>query len=147
MRFLCALLLLSVATAAAAVDLSIERGWVREAPPGSTALAGFMAVTGGSRDVEIRSASSADFARVEIHEMTMEGDVMKMRPLESLTVPAGAQLTLAPGGEHLMLFDPKRPLVAGDRITITFELSRGKPLEVEFIVGAAAPAADPPADR
>jgi len=141
MRILVAALFLSVAGVASAADLSIDRAWVRLAPPGAPAMAGFMAVTGGSRDVVIRSASSPDFGRVEIHEMTMTDGVMQMRALPALDVPADARLTLAPGGEHLMLIDAKREFAAGDKIAITFVLSRGEPLEVAFTVGSAAPAA------
>jgi hypothetical protein len=140
MRALFAVAVLLFAATAVAEDLRVERAWIREAPPGAPAMAGFMAVVGGSRDVELKAARSADFARVEFHEMSMTDGVMKMRPLESLEVPAGARLTLAPGGEHLMLFDATRPLVAGDKVIITLELSRGKPLDVEFVVGSAAPA-------
>ncbi len=142
MRSLIAALLLGVAGTASAADLTIDRAWVRLAPPGAPAMAGFMAVTGGSRDVMIQSASSPDFARVEIHEMTMNDGVMQMRALPELDVPADARVTLAPGGEHLMLIDAKRELAAGDKVAITFVLSRGDPLVVEFTVGTAAPAAD-----
>jgi copper(I)-binding protein len=141
MRVLFAVLMLGIAGAASAEDLAIDRAWVRLAPPGAQAMAGFMAVTGGSRDVAIESASSADFARVEIHEMEMVDGVMKMRAIESLEVPAGARVTLAPGGEHLMLFEPRRELAAGDTVRIVFELSRGDPLEVDFAVGQGAPEA------
>jgi copper(I)-binding protein len=143
MRIVIAALPWCVAGAVSAADLTIDRAWVRLAPPGSPAMAGFMTVTGGSRDVAIESASSPDFGRVEIHEMTMNDGVMQMRALPELDVPAGAMLTLAPGGEHLMLIDAQRELVAGDKVKITFTLSRGKPLDVAFTVGSAAPAANP----
>ncbi len=143
MRMLLAALLLGLAATASAEDLTIDRAWVRLAPPGAQAMAGFMAVTGGLRDVVIESASSADFAQVEIHEVSMTDGVMQMRALPELEVPAGARVTLAPGGEHLMLIDPRRELAAGDKVKISFVLSRGKPLDVEFIVGSAAPAANP----
>lgn len=142
MRAIAAVLLLAASTLALAKDPTIERAWIREAPPGAPAMAGFMAIEGGSRDVEIVSASSPDFGRIEIHEMLEEDGMMKMRPLERLEVPAGSRLTLAPGAEHLMLFDAGRVLVAGDTVKITFELSRGDPLEVEFKVGKSTPDLD-----
>ncbi|MFN7553218.1 MAG: copper chaperone PCu(A)C [Pseudomonadota bacterium] len=139
MRAIVAALLLAASSQAVAKDPTIERAWIREAPPGAPAMAGFMAIEGGSRDTEIVGAHSADFGRVEIHEMLEEGGVMKMRPIERLEVPAGARLTLAPGAEHLMLFEAKRPLAAGDMVTITFELSKGDPVDVEFAVAKGAP--------
>jgi copper(I)-binding protein len=138
---LLALILAAFGQLAVAAGPSIDRAWIREAPPGAPAMAGFMSILGGSRDVEIRSASSADFGRIEIHEMSMEGDVMKMRPIETLEVPADSRITLVPGGEHLMLFDARRELKAGDTVKITFELSSGKPLDVDFEVRAASVAA------
>lgn len=142
MRAFAAVLLLAVSAAASAKDPTFDRAWIREAPPGAPAMAGFVAIEGGSRDVEIVGARSVDFGRIEIHEMTEEDGLMKMRPLEGLELPAGARLTLAPGAEHLMLFDAKRALVAGDKVTITFELSRGDPVDVEFKVGKSTPDVD-----
>lgn len=139
MRAIAAALLLAVSSLAVAKDPTFDRAWIREAPPGAPAMAGFVAIEGGSRDVEIVAARSADFGRVEIHEMLTEDGVMKMRPIERIEVPAGARLTLAPGAEHLMLFEPKRALVAGDKVAITFELSKGDPIDVEFAVAAGAP--------
>lgn len=142
MRAFAAVLLLAVSAAASAKDPTFDRAWIREAPPGAPAMAGFVAIEGGSRAVEIVGARSVDFGRIEIHEMIEEDGLMKMRPLEGLELPAGARLTLAPGAEHLMLFDAKRALVAGDKVTITFELSRGDPVDVEFKVGKSTPDVD-----
>jgi copper(I)-binding protein len=139
MRALVVALLLAASSLAVAKDPTFDRAWIREAPPGAPAMAGFVAIEGGTRDVEIVAARSAAFGRIEIHEMTTEDGVMKMRPIERLEVPAGARLTLAPGAEHLMLYEPKRPLVAGDKVTITLELSNGDPIDVEFAVAKAAP--------
>jgi hypothetical protein len=139
MRAVFAALLLAASSLAIAKDPTIDRAWIREAPPGAPAMAGFMAIEGGSRDLEIVAARSADFGRIEIHEMLTEDGVMKMRPIERLEVPAGARLTLASGAEHLMLFEAKRPLVAGDKVTITLEFSRGDPIDIEFAVAKAAP--------
>lgn len=141
MRILSVLLLAFATAAAAASAPTIDRAWIREAPPGAPAMGGFMSIEGGSRDVAIVGAHSDDFGRVELHEMEMVDGVMKMRAIESLEVPAGARVTLAPGGEHLMLFEPRRELAAGDTVRIVFELSRGDPLEVDFAVGQGAPEA------
>lgn len=140
MRALFAAILLAASTLAVAKDPVIDRAWIREAPPGAPAHAGFMSIEGGSRDIEIVGARSDDFGRVEIHEMLEEDGMMKMRPLERLEVAAGARVTLAPGAEHLMLFEAKRALVAGDKVTITLELAKGDPIAVEFAVAKAAPA-------
>jgi copper(I)-binding protein len=139
MRILSVLLLAFATAAAAASAPTIDRAWIREAPPGAATMAGFMSIEGGSRDVAIVAARSEDFGRVEIHEVETVDGVMKMRAIESLEVPAGARVTLTPGGEHLMLFEPRRALVAGDTVRIVFELSRGDPLEIDFKIGQGAP--------
>lgn len=141
MKRLVALALLLVLPLADAADPKVERAWIREAPPNASALAGFAAIEGGSRDDAVVGASSPDFGRVEIHEMSMEDGVMKMRALETLDLPAGSRVTLAPGGEHLMLLEPRRSFAAGDKVQVTLQFKRADPLTVEFVVGAAAPAA------
>ena len=62
----------------------------------------------------------ADFDRSALHEMSMAAGVMKMHELPKLEVPPHADVTLEPGARHLMLFDPKRPLKAGDRVVLEF---------------------------
>ena len=56
---------------------------------------------------------------VEIHETTMEGDVMAMRPVEAIEIPAGGEVSLEPGGYHIMLIDLQQPLAAGDSVELT----------------------------
>ena len=70
---------------------------------------------------------------VEIHEMKMEKDVMKMAAIPSLSVPAGGAVELKPGGYHLMLMDLKSPLAAQSKIplTLTFESANGVKSKVE----------------
>lgn len=71
---------------------------------------------------------------VELHESFMEGDVMKMRPIPVLDVPAGGTVELKPGGYHLMLIDLAKPLESGSHIAVTlrFEKSGDVPLDVEI---------------
>ena len=71
--------------------------------------------TGGGKLV---SATSPAANVVEIHEMAMEGDVMKMRAIPGLDLPAGKPVDLKPGGYHVMLIDLKQPLKAGDTVPV-----------------------------
>lgn len=103
-------------------------------------MAGFADFSSIEDEAVVVDASSADFERVEIHEMKLDQGVMRMRKLPGLTVPAGGQMSLLPGGNHLMLFGPRRALAAGDKVSIEFVLSDGSTLPVEFDVRTQAPA-------
>ena len=74
----------------------------------------------GKTDDALLSASSPAAERIEIHSMSMEGDVMKMRAVDSVTIKAGEKITMQPGqGYHLMLMGLKKPLKAGEKIPVT----------------------------
>lgn len=105
--------------------LSIEQPWARATPPAAKVGGGYLVITNtGETDDRLVSASADYAARVEIHEMSMVNDVMRMRPLkDGLTLPAGATVALQPGGFHIMLMGLKEPLVEGERrpLTLVFE--------------------------
>lgn len=126
MRFVVAVVFAMLAATAAASSLVVESAWIRAAPPGAVVLAGY-ATLGNESDatVEIVAATSGDFARVELHEMSMREGVMRMRALDRAVVPARGTLDLAPGGTHLMLHEPKRALVPGDRVEIVLRDASG----------------------
>lgn len=74
----------------------------------------------GKADDALLSASSPAAERIEIHSMSMEGDVMKMRSVDSVTIKAGEKITMQPGqGYHLMLMGLKKPLKSGEKIPVT----------------------------
>jgi hypothetical protein len=83
-------------------------------------------------------ASSDVAGVVEIHEMAMEGNVMRMRAIRSLDLPSGGTVELKPGGHHIMLMDLKRPLATGEKIKVELRLeTRDKklvtqPVEIEI---------------
>lgn len=91
----------------AAAEVTFERAWVRAPLPGQSATAGYCDIANrGEGKVAIVAFlhKAAPSVRVELHETTDRDGVARMRPLPSLTVAAGATLSLAPGGKHLMLF-------------------------------------------
>jgi copper(I)-binding protein len=97
-------------------------------------------------DSRLLGASSAVAGVTEIHEMAMDGNVMKMRAITMLELPAGRPVQLKPGGYHMMLMDLKRPLAAGEKVRVELRLeTRDKrlitqPVDVE--VRAQAPGKD-----
>jgi len=123
--FLAGLLLLSSATAADAAQLEFEGGWSPEAPPGRM-MAGYVTIRNVSnRDITLVGGESEQFQEVEIHTMSMDEGVMRMRRLDELVVEASGSVELAPRGLHLMLIGPKSSLTAGDRIEITLRDDAG----------------------
>ncbi|MEN7343459.1 MAG: copper chaperone PCu(A)C [Pseudomonadota bacterium] len=102
-----------------AAPISIEKGWVRAAPPGAMASAGYFEIVNRSdATIEITRVTADQFARVEIHETSMVDGQMKMRPVAALRIEPGQGLSLAPGGKHLMLFEPAEMPEDSD-VTIT----------------------------
>ncbi len=106
--------------------------WVRGTVAAQTATGAFMSLT-AEADLRLVAAASPAAGVVEIHEMAMDGSVMKMRRLSSLALPAGQAVVLKPGGYHVMLMDLKRPLAAGEQVplTLTLEKAGGQRVTVE----------------
>lgn len=118
-------------------DIVIEQPWSRAAGANATG-AGFLTIrnTGATPD-RLLSASSPIAGRVELHTMSMDGGVMRMRPVEAIPVPAGGTVQLAPGGLHIMLVGLAQPLVQGGRAPLTLRFERAGEVRVELAVQAA----------
>lgn len=97
---------------------TVRDAWIRGTVPQQTSTGLFAQIASpvATRLVEARSAVAG---AVEIHEMRMDGNTMRMRALPSLDIPAGQTVELKPGGYHLMLIDLKQPLKAGDQLPVT----------------------------
>ncbi len=119
--------------------ISISRPWSRATAPRATVGAGFLTIrnSGDSAD-KLVSATSPRALRVEIHTMSLEGGVMRMRPLvDGVEVPAKGTATLAPGGNHIMLIGLKGPLKEGERIPTTLRFARAGTVRVQLMVRGA----------
>lgn len=144
-----ALLALSAAGALAA-DLDVKTPWVRGTVAGQKATGAFMELSSPA-GAAIVGAASPVAGVTEIHEMKMDGGVMKMRAVPRLDVPAGKPVSLAPGGYHVMLMDLRQQLKKGDVVPIALQVE-GKDGKVETIevkaevreltAGTPAPAAN-----
>jgi copper(I)-binding protein len=111
-------------------------GWMRAMPPGQPTAAAYLSLRNTGEEPVRLVAASAPFARrVEIHESSQVDGMWRMRQLDSLVVPAGGSVTLAPGGVHLMLFGLTQQIRDGDSLTITLELDSGASLPVTIEVG------------
>ena len=93
----------------------------------------------GERADRLLAASTTVADRVELHQMQMDGDVMRMRALPGIEIPARSTLALrqgSPDGYHLMLFGLRRQLVTGDRFALTLRFERAGEIQVEVWVEA-----------
>lgn len=120
------LFMLLAATAMAAPTMDITGGWVREAPPTSRVLAGYMQIINlTDAELTITGVTSPDFDSADLHRTVIEDGVASMLPVPELAIPAAGKVLLEPGGLHLMLFDPVRPLLQGDSVTLVLHRSDG----------------------
>ena len=108
-------------------QLEIDDAWIKETPPNHPNTAGYLKIENNGYSDEVLIGVSADFAmKSEIHEMKIEGDVMKMRPLENgLVISANEEIYLKPGGYHLMFMKLKQQMTPMDvhQVTLTFKNS------------------------
>lgn len=117
--------LLALTTAAwAQTAVKVEGAWVRGTVASQKATGAFMRLT-PSANARLVAVQSPVAGVVEIHEMAMEKDIMRMRPISGLDLAAGRTLELKPGGYHVMLMDLKQPLKGGDQVPITLVFEDG----------------------
>jgi copper(I)-binding protein len=116
-------------------SLQIRHPWARATPPGAKVAGAFMEIRNSGKQADrLLSGTTPVAARVELHVTEREGEVLKMRQVKSLDIPAGARLELKPGAHHLMLVDPKRPLKRGERFPMTLRFERAGEIEVSVEV-------------
>ena len=108
------------ATQAQPPVVRVQDAWARATVPGQGASGAFLTLTAPQGATLVGVSSPA--ATAELHEMAMDGNVMRMRPLATLALPPGQAVTLKPGGVHVMLLDLKAPLAAGATLPLTLQL-------------------------
>ena len=137
------LLFAAAAWAQAAPPVKVEAAWARASVQGQMGTGAFMNLT-AAQPLSLVGVSSPAAGVSEVHEMKMEGDVMRMRPLAQLALPAGQTVELKPGGYHLMLMDLKAPLKPGTSVPVTLRLRDAKgvetKLDLQLPVATRAPA-------
>jgi len=119
-------------------DLEITGAFSRATLPNAPVGAGYLTITNkGTSDDRLVSASSSVAGMTQIHEMKMEGDVMKMNEVAGgLVIPAGGSVALAPGGFHIMFMNLKQQLAEGSTIVVTLTFEKAGTVDVELAVGA-----------
>ncbi len=124
-------------------DLEIGHPYARATPPNAPVSAGYMTIRNTGTEPDRLVGGSADFAgMVQIHEMTMDGDVMKMREIEGgLEIPPGGEVVLEPGGYHVMFMKLVEQLKEGKTRKATLEFQKAGSIEVELPVQEVKPGA------
>ena len=132
------LLLASCALAAGAgapLDVRIVNAYARATPPGVRTAAAYLTIDNrGALPDQLVGARSPAAAAVELHTMSHEGGMMRMREVARVDVPAHGRVDLVPGGLHAMIVDPKAPLRPGERFPLTLTFARAGAIDVEVDV-------------
>jgi copper(I)-binding protein len=119
-------------SAATAMDISIEKPWVRSGPPTAEVFAAYMIIHNHSAHSKtLTSLASTDFEAVSLHQTSMHEGMMHMKTISSLDIGAGQSISLEPGGYHLMLSKPMTPISNNKHIKITLTFDDGKTLVIE----------------
>ena len=116
---------------------AVSDAWARATPPGVEVGAAYIVITGGSRADQLVGASTPRAAMVHLHEVVETDGVAKMRAIDAVSIPAGARVTLAPTGRHLMLMGLSGPLVAGQTFPLTLRFAGSAAQTVTVTVRAA----------
>jgi copper(I)-binding protein len=122
--------------------LSIGHPYARATVAGQAAGGAFLTIENRGADDRLVSASAEVSKVVELHTMSMDGDVMRMRQLDSIPLPAGKAVALKPGALHIMLIGLKAPLKAGDKFPLKLKFEKAGEVTVEVNVEAAGASHD-----
>jgi copper(I)-binding protein len=121
----------------ALAGVTVTNAWVRSTVAQQKVTGGFMTLTSSS-DTYLVGASSPIAESAEVHEMSMENGIMRMRAIPRLQLPAGKPVELKPGGFHIMLFGLKQQVKPGDTIVLTLSFEDGQQQRTELRVNAIA---------
>lgn len=113
-----------LAPVAALAQVDVREAWVRGTVPAQTATGVFMTLH-AHQPARLLGVSSPAAETAELHEMKMEGNVMRMRAIDALPLPAMQDVQLKPGGYHVMLLGLKGQLKTGDAVPVTLRLEQG----------------------
>jgi len=122
---------IALASCGQPAQLYVDQAWIRLNPGGEGPAAGYMRIHGGEEPVKLLRVTSEGAMRIELHESVQENGMMKMKPLESVDVPAKGEVKFAPGGKHLMIFDINPAMRESGKLSMTMLFSDGQRLIVD----------------
>lgn len=123
-------------------SVKIGHPWARMTAPGQPSGGAFLKISNtGTAGDRLVGGSTPVADHVEMHSMSMEGNVMKMREVNAIDVPPGQTVELKPGAWHMMLIGLKAPLKAGDKVPMTLKFEKAGEVKVELKIEEVAPGA------
>ena len=135
------MMLISAAAWAQSGNVQITDAWARATPGGAQTAAAYVSIESTNGD-KLTAVSTPAAQKAEIHLMTMDNGVMKMRQVDGVDLPPGQQVTLKPGGYHIMLTGLAKPLAAGQSFPLTLDFANAGAKQVTVTVeeiGAMGP--------
>jgi copper(I)-binding protein len=133
-----ALLVVSLRLVAAEpVTVTVRQAWARATPPGAAVAAVYFTIVGGTVADRLLGATTPRAGMSELHAVTHESGMTRMRPAEGVVVPAHGNVVLAPDGLHLMLMDLSQPLVPGETFKVQLRFAHAGLVDVPVQVVAA----------
>jgi hypothetical protein len=115
--------------------ISIVEPWVMEVPDVQKITAAFMKIKNPSESAEFLIGVSSDASKsAEMHQMLVENDVMKMRRIDSIEIPAGGEVELKRGGLHIMMIDLTKAIRSEDTVNVTLEFKNAGPITIPVTV-------------
>jgi copper(I)-binding protein len=127
------LLLSGVSASAQGGDVTISNAWARATPGGAQAAAAYVTLQSASGD-RLTGVATLEAQKAELHSMTMDGGVMRMRQVDGIDLPAGQAVILKPGGYHVMLTGLAKPLQEGQSFPLTLTFAKAGAREVSVPV-------------
>ena len=124
---------LGLGAAPSFAQVKVEGAWARPTVAGQQGGGGFLAITSPVAD-RLLGGSTPVAQRVELHTMSMQGDVMQMRQLDAIDLPAGKKVEFKPGGVHVMFIGIKRPLALGSKVPVRLKFEKAGDVSVDFEV-------------
>jgi periplasmic copper chaperone A len=119
----------------AIAQVKVEGAWARPTVPGQQGGGGFLTITSSAGD-RLVGGSTPAAQRFELHTMAMKGDVMEMRQLEAIELPAGKAVEFKPGGLHVMFIGLAQPLALGSKVPVTLKFEKAGEVKVDFEVAS-----------
>jgi hypothetical protein len=116
--------------------ITISHAYARATAPGQMAGGAFLSIANAGGDDRLISARAGVSKRVELHEMKMDGDVMRMHEIDAIAVPSGKTVALKPGSYHVMLMGLAAPLKAGERFPLTLKFEKAGEVQVNVAIEA-----------
>lgn len=125
-------------------SLELKHPWSAKAPAVAPVLGGYVTIVNtGTQDDRLVGGTTSVAERFEIHESSIVDGVARMRPAkQGIAIPAGATLSLQPGGAHIMLVNPRQRPAEGEKFKATLEFEKAGSVEVEFVVQKPKPSSN-----